>query len=297
VKFCLYCGNEIIDGDTRRGRKSKFCPGSRCRVGHHRREIRYRNASQKCNEIPSLKGVLILELFPGAGLFGRAFEEFGATVVRAPDILWGGDIHEFHGVKGKFDGVIGGPPCQFASRAAISGSKALNLIPEFVRVVKECEPKWSVMENVREARAFAPIWDYVFLRDWDCGGHTHRRRGFWFYGIDAPPAPSHRPGTPEYSVLASNWNRRGTNRIAGHLHLTPSEAARLQGFPDLHTRIMSNQPGWKTERGTFKGVSLSSRETLAVHMLGNDVPKALGSYIAHYVAVMVSSETSKAIAG
>lgn len=33
---------------------------------------------------------LILSLFPGIGLLDRAFEEIGYTVVRGPDLLWGG---------------------------------------------------------------------------------------------------------------------------------------------------------------------------------------------------------------
>jgi site-specific DNA-cytosine methylase len=210
----------------------------------------------------------------------------GATVVRGPDILWGGDVRNFHGTPGRFDGVIGGPPCQVFSRAAITGSSALNLIPEFVRIVNECAPTWAVMENVREARAAAPDWDYVFLRDWDCGGHTHRRRGFWFYGIDAPPAPEKRAGDPEYSVLASHWNSRGSNRCNTHLYLTPQRAAELQGFPALADAIMEHQPGWMRSDGKWDGVSQKSREVLATHMLGNGVPAALGNYVARWVAAV-----------
>lgn len=231
-----------------------------------------------------LQGQLVLELFPGAGLFGRAFEELGACVVRAPDILWGGDVREFRGLISKFDGIIGGPPCQIFSRAAIKGTKALNLIPEFVRLVEECRPRWAVMENVREARPAAPDWNYVFLRDWDCGGLTYRTRGFWFYGISAPEKPPGRPGEPEYSVLASSWNKRGSTMIRGQLHLTPDEAARLQGFPQLGRKIFVSQPGWQREDGTWNGVSQKSRHTLAVHMLGNGVPHAMGLYIARWVA-------------
>ena len=34
---------------------------------------------------------LVLSLFPGIGLLDMAFEEEGFTVVRGPDLLWGGD--------------------------------------------------------------------------------------------------------------------------------------------------------------------------------------------------------------
>lgn len=285
VERCLFCDKDLPNSEPRRGRPAQFCIGSRCRVGHFRRIKRYKELQDRCNENPDLKGVLVLELFPGAGLFGRAFEALGATVVRGPDILWGGDVRNFRGFVGKFDGIIGGPPCQFASRAAVNGTRAVNLIPEFVRLVEECKPRWAVMENVREALPFAPKWDYVFLRDWDCGGFTHRRRGFWFYGVDAPPRPAARPGEPEYSVLASNWNARGSTKLRGHLYLSPDDAARLQGYPELAAKIIEHQPGWRNEKGGWKGVSKFSREVLATHMAGNGVTKAVGDFVAGWIAL------------
>jgi len=102
--------------------------------------------------------MLILSLFPGIGLLDMAFEEYGFCVVRGPDTLWGGDIKKFSPPAGKFDGVIGGPPCQCFSRlrhlVEHNGFKtAENLIPEFERVVKSAGPKWFLMENVPAAPA------------------------------------------------------------------------------------------------------------------------------------------------
>jgi DNA (cytosine-5)-methyltransferase 1 len=101
---------------------------------------------------------LVLSLFPGIGLLDMAFEEEGFCVVRGPDLLWGGDIRRFHPPAGKFDGVIGGPPCQAFSRLvhlvrSLYGEQAVkpNLIPEFERVVDEARPVWFVMENVPDA--------------------------------------------------------------------------------------------------------------------------------------------------
>ena len=102
--------------------------------------------------------MLILSLFPGIGLLDMAFEESGFTVVRGPDILWGGDIHKFTPPPGRFDGIIGGPPCQSFSRlrhlVEANGLKtAENLIPEFERVVNVAQPTWFLMENVPAAPA------------------------------------------------------------------------------------------------------------------------------------------------
>jgi DNA (cytosine-5)-methyltransferase 1 len=86
-----------------------------------------------------------------------AFEEEGFTVVRGPDVLWGGDIRRFHPPAGKFDGVIGGPPCQAFSRLAHMvrqrgyEPKFGNLIPEFERCIADAGPGWFVMEEVPDA--------------------------------------------------------------------------------------------------------------------------------------------------
>jgi DNA (cytosine-5)-methyltransferase 1 len=100
---------------------------------------------------------LVLSLFPGIGLLDTAFELEGFCVVRGPDVLWGGDIRRFHPPAGKFDGVIGGPPCQsFSPLANLNrhlGNKVRfgNLIPEFERVVHAARPQWFLMENVPAA--------------------------------------------------------------------------------------------------------------------------------------------------
>lgn len=89
---------------------------------------------------------VVLSLFPGIGLLDMAFEAEGFTVVRGPDVLWGGDVHTFHPPAGVFDGVIGGPPCQaFSTLANLVRAKGHeprfgNLIPEFERCVAEAAP-------------------------------------------------------------------------------------------------------------------------------------------------------------
>lgn len=101
--------------------------------------------------------MLVLSLFPGIGLLDMAFEQEGFCVVRGPDLLWGGDIRNFNPPAGKFDGVIGGPPCQMFSNLArlnlLQGRQPRfgNLVPEFERCVSEAQPGWFLMENVSAA--------------------------------------------------------------------------------------------------------------------------------------------------
>jgi len=97
---------------------------------------------------------LVLSLFPGIDLLGYAFKREGFCVTQGGDVIFGGDIRDEHYPAGRFDGVIGGPPCQmFSSLADIVRQRGHqpefgNLIPEFERVISESEPQWFLMENV-----------------------------------------------------------------------------------------------------------------------------------------------------
>lgn len=138
-----------------------------------------------------LPPTLVLSLFPGIGLLDAAFELEGFCVVRGPDVLWGGDIRRFHPPAGKFDGVIGGPPCQCFSQLAhivrASGHEPEfgNLIPEFERCVGETDPAWWLMENVRNA----PLPAVRGYAAWSCLldnrqlGEAQRRIRRWTFGI------------------------------------------------------------------------------------------------------------------
>lgn len=93
---------------------------------------------------------LLLSLFPGIDLLGRGFEDAGFSVVRGPDLIFGGDVRRFHVPPGRFDGVIGGSPCQDFSRArrAPPTGEGLELLREFARLVEEARPAWWLLENV-----------------------------------------------------------------------------------------------------------------------------------------------------
>lgn len=147
---------------------------------------------------------LVLSLFPGIGLLDQAFEEEGFCVVRGPDLLWGGDIRRFVPPPHKFDGIIGGPPCQRFSglgnvnRARWGDDSVMpDLIPEFARCVLQASPEWFLMENVPAAPA-PKVGDYYRLTDricdnrW-CGGEQRRRRRFTF-GCRGQHQPFHIQG-------------------------------------------------------------------------------------------------------
>lgn len=208
---------------------------------------------------------LVLSIFPGIDLLGRAFEEEGYCVVRGPDVLWGGDIKDFHPPAGVFDGVIGGPPCQeFSKLKKLNEAKGIktkhgNLIPEFERVVNEAKPVWFLMENVSAAPSPAVDGYLVHclkLNNRWLGEIQNRERNFHFgteYG---------RQLEVEVAVFESqNWERTITSNkyslpfrydgkgklkklvvLAGHgpvgrkgdyymKNITIEEACLLQGLP------------------------------------------------------------------
>jgi DNA (cytosine-5)-methyltransferase 1 len=217
---------------------------------------------------------LVLSLFPGLNLLGKAFEEEGFCVVRGPDLLWGGDVKRFHPPARTFAGVIGGPPCQIFSQSQnITGvAKArVDLIPEYIRVIREAQPDFVVMENVCQALGHGdvpPEWFPAVLRDFDCGGETNRTRAFWTWPFMLL-APGRRSGKASLSVMASTAKRGRTSAYANDKRFLPGdlpieEYERLQGWPGITAEF--------TKAGASK--------RLAVHLLGNGVPRALGRTVA-----------------
>lgn len=229
---------------------------------------------------------LVLSLFPGIGMLDAAFEEHGFCVVRGPDVLWGGDIRRFHPPSDRFDGVIGGPPCQCFSELRhlnpLAGKKKPNLIPEFVRCVQSAMPAWFLMENVRQAIApEIPGYAVEFhdVCDSEVGGFTRRRRRFWFgsrRGVKLYPAGFPEILTPARAVTSNvripghrHWERakkRGGGVLPGDgRYATIDEICKLQGLP-----------GGFSKDGPFK------RQAVRI-MLGNGVPMAMGRAIAKAV--------------
>lgn len=135
--------------------------------------------------LPPGRSQLVLSLFPGIDLFGRGFEEEGFCVVRGPDIILGGDIRKFVSAPGRFDGVIGGPPCPDFSRAQRGEPTGygLEMLEQFRRVVIESAPEWWLMENVSgvpDVRIEGYTHQRIDLNASQCGLRQNRLRHFQF---------------------------------------------------------------------------------------------------------------------
>lgn len=181
-----------------------------------------------------MKG-LVLSLFPGIDLLGRAFEEAGFCVVRGPDPLWGGDVHLFHPPSGRFDGVIGGPPCKGESNLAhLNGNPGETLRHEFVRVVTEAAPRWWVMEAVKrhEALGLEPCYNAALSPRW-LGERQSRKR--WFHSnlnlLRNLEYEVFEPLEFKHAVLAVHGGGVGTV-VRGMATYSWEEMCALQGLPE-----------------------------------------------------------------
>ena len=228
--------------------------------------------------------MLVLSLFPGIGLLDMAFEQEGFCVVRGPDLLWGGNIHSFHPPTGRFEGVIGGPPCQKFSQASRLNRniERQNLIPEFERCVVEAQPSWFLMENVRQAPV-PEITGYItqsfLLNNRWLGEKQIRVRRFSFgthdgskliidgaTGLTIFDNPEREYCVTAHDHTGGNWE--GSGRGKGR---TWRQMAELQGLPE-HFDIPP-----------FKRIDLGKA-------IGNGVPLPMGRAIAKAVMRAVAHE-------
>jgi DNA (cytosine-5)-methyltransferase 1 len=177
--------------------------------------------------------MLILSLFPGIDLLGRGFEAEGFCVVRGPDPIFGGDIRTFAPPAGRFDGIIGGSPCQDFSRLRRSPptGNGLAMLAEFVRCVEAAAPDWFLLENVPGVPDVAPACYAVQrfdLRANEVGLPQQRLRHFQF-------------GSREGNVLVLDRPERGPVTELAAVAVEGSQPERrswpdfcaLQGLPPL----------------------------------------------------------------
>lgn len=225
--------------------------------------------------------MLVLSLFPGIGLLDRAFEEEGFCVVRGPDLLWGGDVTVFHPPAGRFDGIIGGPPCQGHSsyvhiNRAAGNTIAPDLTPEFARCIEEAQPSWWLMENAPAVPDLV-VPGYAVHRTlldtrW-LGGEQERRRAFQFGSVAgarlAVEFSTFDHPARETTCLASEGRAGRITREGGRANYNPRRPferfCELQGLPP---DFLADAP--LTNEGKYR-------------VVGNGVPLLMGRAIARAV--------------
>lgn len=108
----------------------------------------------------------VIDLCCGAGGFSEGFKQAGFKIILGVDTdflacnsfrlnhhcnVWQRDIREIFSLPDA-DVIIGSPPCQHFSKANRNFKKEpdLSIIDAFLRIVKQQQPEWWVMENVPE---------------------------------------------------------------------------------------------------------------------------------------------------
>lgn len=213
---------------------------------------------------PADAGRLVLSLFPGIDLFGRGFEAEGFTIVRGPDLIFGGDIRGFHPPRGVFAGVILGSPCQdfSAARRDEPTGEGLELLGHGLRCIEESQPDWFILENVPRVPSVT-VRSYrmqrVDLDARECGSAQRRLRHFQFgsrHGLVISVTRLAVTGKGEATCTASEGRRKEKRDW-------PAFCA-LQGLPPDFAL-----PSF-TKRAAYSAV-------------GNGVPLPMGRAIAHAV--------------
>lgn len=169
--------------------------------------------------------MLVLSLFPGIGLLDRGFEDAGFCVVRGPDLIFGGDVRKFKVMPGKFDGVIGGPPCQDFSKARrdTPTGNGIEMLEQFKRVVFDAKPTWWLAENVPcvpDIRIDGYSWQRLDLNASSFGMQQNRLRHIQFGTLDHTQL-----------ILDRELNSSSIPAVLANDSRSISEISMLQGLP------------------------------------------------------------------
>jgi len=198
---------------------------------------------------------LVLSIFPGIDLFGKAFHDAGFCVVKAGDInLDGSDIRDFHVPPNKFDGIIGGSPCQdFSKLNRNKKSYGFEMLRQYQRVVVEASPDWYLFENV------------IGVPEFEIKGYTNQRFTLdlaWF-------SPFSRLRVFQFGAKNGTWLNPmiGVRREIEETAVTGSDERSFPAMCEIQGLPKTFDLPFLSLQGKKKAV-------------GNGVPLQLGKYLA-----------------
>ena len=196
-----------------------------------------------------MKSLNVIDLFSGCGGFSYGFHKNKFNILEAYDFWYDAtrtyknnypntnvlnlDISRicFKPLRDKVHVLIGGPPCQpFSIVGKQKGNKdSRDMIPEYIRIVEELNPKIFILENVlglatkknesylnqklNELRALGYIlnFDVLDFRNW---GVPQKRKRFILIGSKDQLIPFPKPSASQFVTLKevfANHNYSGSN--------------------------------------------------------------------------------------
>lgn len=211
---------------------------------------------------------LVLSIFSGIDILGKAFEKNNFCVVRAPDInLDGGDIRNFNPPSNVFGGLIGGSPCQDFSRLNRHPKNySLEMLNEYIRVVAAASPDWFLFENV------------VGFPDFQIDGYTQQRFQLdlaWFtpFSRRRDFVFGTKDGRLLNPIIKTNGKTLGT-AVTGGDSRSFQTMCEIQGLPSDFDLPFFTLEGKK-------------------QAVANGVPFAMGNYLAQLILFTLYSESPK----
>lgn len=184
----------------------------------------------------------ILSLCTSAGLWDKAFIKAGHEVVPGCEIMQHkremyqafcrDERHVAENIADlsytikncRFDGIIGGIPCQSRSKLrAIRKPKFGDLLPHVLKILKSCKWDWALFENVSTLEI--PGFEKIGLNAANFGKpHQSRLRYFTYSPNLAGPQLEKYPGSID-DLMAYP-------AVVGRTY-GPKRGARLQGWPEF----------------------------------------------------------------
>lgn len=214
----------------------------------------------------------VLDLFSGIGGFSLGLERAGMRTVGFCEInpdcysvlrkrWWGVPIYEdIHALTADrlgepIDVIAGGFPCQPHSSASRGRKVAVDLWPEFLRVVREVRPAWVIAENV-------PGIGYDGV-DRVCSDLEREGYTVWPFDIDTA-LPQRQRGRIRF-IWVAHANRDSQPRLPQH--------GQMAGLREVPTHSQSND---RTPLGMDDGLP---GRMAGLHALGNAVTPTIAELV------------------